>query len=166
MKNRHSVNIRLNPEQESLLEIQMREGGWEKASSYIKYKQGLVGEKEEIVEQIIRTNNPESMLILLKNEVLKLAEQTNFFNQKMITMFEKIREESHPDVKKYSSSIIKMHGKLLSQYKELLRIIRSIQREFGGEEEDVHLPEIDNQNPSLKSLISAVEKIQLSRQLH
>ena len=166
LKNRHSVNIRLNPEQESLLEIQMREGGWEKASSYIKYKQGLVGDKEEIVDQIIRTNNPESILILLKNEVVKLAEQTIYFNQIMITMIEQIREESHPDVKKYSSSIIKMHSKLLTQYKEALRIIRSIQSELGGEEEDVNLPEIDSQNPSLKSLISAVEMIQLSRQLH
>ena len=167
LKNRHSLNIRLNPEQESILEIRMRDGGWEKASSFVKYELGLVGEKEEIAEKIIGTKDPEKIIVLFRNEIIRLVEQTIYYNDLFVMIIKPIDENADIDVKKRISLISKMHRRTLSIHRELLHLVKRILKEIGDKECTLtsDLPEINNQNPTKNSLESVYEKILLNRKL-
>lgn len=76
--NKGRLSLRMNAEENALLEIQMKEEGWVSKSAFIKYK--LFGyEPEERVEKVVKEMDTESIGILLRNQVLKLTNSYLYF---------------------------------------------------------------------------------------
>ena len=80
MRNKQGVSIRFNAEERSALESQMEKEGWEKISTFIKYRLGLLGDRGEIAHEIIHTGKHRIISILIKNMLTDLVEELKYYN--------------------------------------------------------------------------------------
>ena len=157
MKNKQVINIRLNPEERSRLEIDMQAEGWKRVSTYIKHRLGLLGGKESIVKEIVATKSPDVIGILLKNELIHVAEQFRFFNISYSEATSGFADETEEKVIQMIQGTQKMHSKTIGLFREMMLVCNSIVKGIGIKKSPSKFLEIDLR-ATVKSELDALAK--------
>lgn len=132
MKNKQSLNIRLNAEERSALEIQMMEEGWEKIATFVKYQLGLLQEKGAISRQIINSGKPEEIAILVKNAIRYLAETIEYYNDNNAAYLRELSQYSNWQLwEKASETNRRVQAKIIALFKQTLNMTSGVIKALG-----------------------------------
>ena len=123
--NRKAINIRLRQEEVSLLQIQMKNEGWGNMSAYIRYK--IFGaDPEEKLDNVISKADKEDIEILLRNEVLRLVDQFEYFRQRYNKDMNQLWQEEGVDMKEWRTTTNRWHAEMTKEMQDVFIILRKI----------------------------------------
>lgn len=163
MKNKQSLNIRLNAEERSALEIQMMEEGWEKIATFVKYQLGLLQEKGAISRQIINSGKPEEIAILVKNAIRYLAETIEYYNDNNAAYLRELSQYSNWQLwEKASETNRRVQAKIIALFKQTLSMTSGVIKALGikdGVYDTKDFPVIDVKNATKKDLDTLAAQI-------
>ena len=163
MKNKQSLNIRLNAEERSALEIQMMEEGWEKIATFVKYQLGLLQEKGAISRQIINSGKPEEIAILVKNAIRYLAETIEYYNDNNAAYLRELSRYSNWQLwEKASETNRRVQAKIIALFKQTLSMTSGVIKALGikdGVYDTKDFPVIDVKNATKKDLDTLAAQI-------
>ena len=168
MKNKQRVTIRFNADERSALEIQMAEEGWEKVSTFIKYRLGLLGERGGIAHEIIHSGKQRNISILIKNVLTDLVEELKYYNSNYASARKHIAQNEEEQTKKMIESTIRTNARINSLFKHVLDLLVEISKVLGIKDEIYNfpdLPAIDVRKPAKKDLDAAADLIYLKKKL-
>ena len=131
-KDQMSVRIRLNSEEQSVLNSMMKEEGWENKSGYIKYI--LFGDDPEIrYDKIVKKKDPNELLKICAIQLREL----NIFLKNIQFRYEKdmnrLNLEESVDINKWIKSTNAPHVKTIRKINNTYDIFRKIAKCIGLE---------------------------------
>ena len=166
MKNKQSVNIRFNADERSALEIQMEKEDWEKVSTYIKYRLGLLGERGGIAHEIIHSKKPRDINILIKNVLTDLVEEMKYYNYNYAFTKKEIAQNNEGQTRKIIETTLRTNARINSLFNHVLGLLVEIAKALGIKDELYKfpgLPTIDVRNPVKKDLDAAADQLLLQK---
>ena len=168
MKNKQGVNIRFNAEERSALEIQMEKEDWEKVSTYIKYRLGLLGERDQTAHEIIHSGKPRNIVILIKNVLTDLVEEMKYYNSNYASIKKEIAQNNEAQTRKIIETTLRTNARINSLFNHVLGLLVEIAKALGIKDEIYNfpsLPAIDVRNPVKKDLDAAADQLFLQNKL-
>ena len=119
----------------------MKEEGWENVTHYIKYV--LFGSnREKKVDKLIESKDPETIGILLRQEVMQLANCYVYYRYRYDKDMRQLYQEEGVELKDWTAATNKWHIALLKKLEDTFTIIRKIAVKLGLE--DFFLADSDN----------------------
>lgn len=163
MKNRQGVYIRLNAEERSALEQEMQDEGWEKASTYIKYRLGLLEEKGTLTNNILKTGNSKIISNLLNNNLSSLIQEMSYYNTLNKEIKDLIENSQHnsDNIDKFLSNWKRINRNVNLRLKKILILMSDVKDRLGMKPKNnlAQWPVIDELNPSKKDLDNSARRI-------
>lgn len=159
--NKGRFTFRFTPQERSLLEEQMATEGWSNATGYVKFKLfGIDPEKE--IDAIIQKKDPVSIGIILKNQVMYLANCFVYYRYRYDKDMRQLYQEEGVNVKDWTSVTNKWHVAMLKKLEDCFLMIRKIAVQVGLEDffvSDTDDVKIDLDSATPEQLDAIAEKI-------
>ena len=168
MRNKQGVSIRFNAEERSALESQMEKEGWEKISTFIKYRLGLLGDRGEIAHEIIHSGKHRNISILIKNMLTDLVEELKYYNSNYASARKQIAQNEEEQTKRIIESTLRTNARINSLFNHILCLLVEIAKQLGIKDEINNfpgLPVIDIKDPVKKDLDAAADQLLLQNKL-
>ena len=162
MMDRKTIQIRVNPAERSLLEIEKKKIGSKNTSGFIKYK--LFGIHPEVkLETIIESNDEQSIGIIIQNYLFNLVNYYSYITYRYERDMRQLYREEGVDVEKWIEKTNLPHEALLRRTDETFRMINKIAKAIGLND-FMEMPsdamKIDVDNASKEELDRLAEQIQ------
>jgi len=154
--------MRFNSTEKAIFADMMNKEGWENTSGFIKNK--LFGmDPEYRLQQAIKTKDPSTIAITLREHVLNLVDQYDYILYRYNKDMQQLYREEGVDVKKWISSTNRWHSALAKETQSMLRLIRMIADELGLKEyfdlPSDHMPEIVYGKSSQEEMDAMAEQL-------
>lgn len=128
--NKNIVHVRMTPRESALLEIMMREDGWENRSAFIRYK--LFGYKpEKMTEKIIVKSEPEPIGILLRHQLMDLASSYIYIRYRYDKDMNQLYREPGVDPSEWINATNKWHTAFIEKIDDTFVLLRRIAAQLG-----------------------------------
>ena len=128
--NKNRVIIRISPEEKTLLQEEMRQNGWDNLSGFIKYK--LFGlDPGQKIESLIKSDNPESIALLLRNQLMDLTGQYIYIRYRYDRNMNQLYREEGVNLKEWIKATGKWLSALVSATNESFALLRKVAVKLG-----------------------------------
>ena len=125
MADRKVVRVRMNANERTILENDMRKIGFQNVSGYIKYK--VLGiDPDRKIEETIKRKSPEELTILLRNAVLDLTECFIYVRMRYEKDMNQLWKEEGVNLTKWIAATNHWQSETSKRMEELLNTVRSI----------------------------------------
>ena len=130
MADRKVVRVRMNANERTILENDMRKIGFQNVSGYIKYK--VLGiDPDRKIEETIKRKSPEELTILLRNAVLDLTECFIYVRMRYEKDMNQLWKEEGVNLTKWIAATNHWQSETSKRMEELLNTVRSIAAKLG-----------------------------------
>lgn len=130
MANKNLVHLRMSPEEKTLLQEEMRQNGWDNLSGFIKYK--LFGlDPDQKIESLIKSGNPESIALLLRNQLMDLTGQYIYIRYRYDRDMNQLYREEGVNLKEWTKATEKWLSALVSATNESFALLRKVAVKLG-----------------------------------
>ncbi len=130
MANKNLVHLRMSPEEKTLLQEEMRQNGWDNLSGFIKYK--LFGlDPGQKIESLIKSDNPESIALLLRNQLMDLTGQYIYIRYRYDRDMNQLYREEGVNLKEWTKATGKWLSALVSATNESFTLLRKVAVKLG-----------------------------------
>ena len=165
MVDKRRIHIRMNANERTILECDMRKVGFVNVSGYIKYKTlGLDPERK--IDEIIKQKSPEELTILLRNAILDLAECFIYVRTRYEKDMNQLWKEEGVNLTKWIAATNHWQSETSKRMEELLNTVRTIAAKLGLNEY-FELPSakmnIDWENASTEQLDALAAQLRKER---
>lgn len=124
------ISFRLGPKERTILEAEMKKEGWVSRSNFIRYK--LFGSDiDERLENVIKTKDPETVENALRNTLLALSNQIQFFRWRYERDMRQLYKEEGVDLRKWISATNDAHNSVLEKLNDAYTVIKIVASELG-----------------------------------
>ena len=129
-RNKNIVKFRVSAHEKTILDIAMKDEGWENVSGYIKYK--LFGAStDDKIQKIVKGKRMKEISILLFNEMKQLNEQLEFINYRYNKDMEQLFREPGVRPKVWIEATKKSHIEATDMIKGVYKMCELIARTLG-----------------------------------
>ena len=124
------ISFRLGPKERTILDAEMKKEGWVSRSNFIRYK--LFGSDiDERLEAIIKEKDPVTVENALRNTLLALTNQIQFFRWRYERDMRQLYKEEGVDLRKWINATNDAHNAVLEKLNDAFTVIKIVARELG-----------------------------------